>query len=152
VAAVWVRFHSEIQAGAGVGSRAAGKLCLPNGKLRRRDFLYGEEDAQWTLDRMLAQRGVSEAKRGRIDVALTGIAVKLCARDWGVFGHGDRETLTGTVRTTWGWRFGQGAVHEEVVAAEMPAGHGRTPQEMIEAAMAEVATRIATSAEVASPR
>ncbi|WP_311267425.1 hypothetical protein [Sphingobium sp. WCS2017Hpa-17] len=88
-----------------VGPVRAGLLCMPNGKLRGRDFLRSQRDFSLLIQRALSERQAdpSLARLGDLQVDLQRMRVKLCARSWGVFGTGDRKALSGQAEFTFAW-------------------------------------------------
>ncbi len=95
----------DIPIASTVGPLRAGKLCLPNGKVRVRDFVSGQSafgvmvtEAMDDLDS--DRRTRLSALKTPLSVHLVGIKAKLCARDWGAFGFGDRRALAGEAAFT----------------------------------------------------
>jgi hypothetical protein len=88
-----------------VGPVRAGLLCMPNGKLRGRDFLRSHKDFPLLIQRALSERQAdrSLADIGDLKVDWQMLRVKLCARSWGVFGTGDRKALSGQAEFTFAW-------------------------------------------------
>ena len=89
------------------GQRRAGLVCMPNGGFHIRDFISGESAFHELVDQVLNEAKTKAApllaNRTVLSISLISINSKLCARSWGVFGQGDRVSLTGTARMTFDW-------------------------------------------------
>lgn len=81
-----------------VGPVRAGKLCLPNGKLKGSDFVTSPRDLQLLIEEVLAAKQDNQRVRSALEVRLAAMQVKLCARSWGAFGIGRRPNLAGESR------------------------------------------------------
>jgi hypothetical protein len=108
----------DIPIASTVGPLRAGKLCLPNGKVRVRDFVSGQSAfgvmVKEALDGLDSDRRTHlSALNAPVSVHLVGIKAKLCARDWGAFGFGDRRALAGEAAFT----FELGTTHQGAAPA-----------------------------------
>ncbi|HET9628625.1 MAG TPA: hypothetical protein VFP14_03990 [Novosphingobium sp.] len=121
--------------------KAAGLACLPNGKIYLRDFapspLLARDQLADALDRMGA------APLATVAVTLLSLEGKLCARDFGMFGRGDRQSLSGAVTFRFAWSLESGSVHQEAVTVEALRHNGGTPGDLFTRALDELAHRIA---------
>lgn len=82
------------------GPLRAGKLCFPNGKVRVRDFVSGQRAFGVMVTE--AVDGLNSDHKARlsalkspVSVHLVGITAKLCAKNWGGLGFGDKRSLAG---------------------------------------------------------
>lgn len=134
-----------------VGPLRAGQLCMPKGALRGTDLVRDDQEfallVRQALDD-LASRGASSLGDGtapRIDVHLKAVAVKLCARSWGMFGLGDTKSLSGDAEFTFSWRLTGtvGSPNNEKIIVR-PTSKGRMTGPMIlRLALADVLERAA---------
>ncbi|WP_225207831.1 hypothetical protein [Novosphingobium huizhouense] len=87
------------------GARAAGMLCLPNGVVRVVDLVGGDAALEATVRAALARAGETRLRGGGdIEIHLTEVSVKLCARKWGAFGiGGDHGALSGEANYAFRW-------------------------------------------------
>lgn len=93
-----------------VGVVSAGSVCFPAGKLVGSDFVDGKREFSDLLHVALAD--LESTKRSRLPgtlkskfmVNLTGIKTKLCARSYGIWGMGDRKSLSGDAQFTFEWK------------------------------------------------
>ena len=136
-----MRFSPDAQAGH-VG-KGAGLACLPNGKLRLRDFAPSP-----LLARDVLAAALGEGDSGRmpqVAVTLQGLDGKLCARDYGVFGRGDRQGLSGAVTFRYAWTRGGVPLHEEVIRVEAGRREAGTPSDLFSRGLDQLARRIRES-------
>ncbi|NML95386.1 hypothetical protein [Novosphingobium olei] len=98
----------DLPRSAKAGARAAGMLCLPNGAVRVVDLVGRDQALEATVRAALARAGEARLRgRGEIEIHLTDVSVKLCARNWGAFGMGgDHGALSGEARYAFRWRRG----------------------------------------------
>jgi hypothetical protein len=139
-----------------VGPLRAGKLCLPNGKVRVRDFISGQSafgsmvtEAMDDLDS--ARKARLSALKTPVSVHLVGIKAKLCARDWGAFGYGDRRSLAGEAAFTFELgtaQQGSPVVTKHEVALKLKGAEALPPSEILQAALNQL---LATFADEARP-
>ena len=115
------------------GAKRAGLMCLPNGNLRVRDFVYGETDFNGIVSEALAAAQPAAAALvadgTTLSLKLVSIDAKLCARAWGVFWHGDRVSLSGKASMTFDW-----------VMTDMAGSRHETSSVALEIARADAAT------------
>lgn len=124
------------------GKRRAGMLCLPNGKLRVRDFVPSDGDLQLVADRALKYFGPKAAPLiadGVVfEIRLKSINANLCAHSWGVFGLGDRKDLSGKATFTFAWTLTRPQRPREATSDVLLDLHGddaATPVEIMEMAV-----------------
>lgn len=122
--------------------KGAGLACLPNGKLRLRDFAPSPLLARDMLAETLGKAEAEGRAASRLSVTLQGLEGKLCARDYGVFGRGDRQSLSGVVTFNFAWTRGEGAVRQAAVRVEARRHGGETPGDLFGRALDELARRI----------
>lgn len=85
--------------GSIVGTRAAGLLCLPSGRLVLEDFVPDQDAFKEQVDREIAlKRPLFTQPFAISSVVLVRIESKLCAKDYGVFGTGNKRTLYGSAK------------------------------------------------------
>jgi hypothetical protein len=134
-----------------VGSLRAGKLCLPHGKMRVRDFVSGQSAFGVMLSQAVA--GLNTERQTRlsnlsppVSVHLVGISAKLCAKDWGAFGLGDRNSLAGDAAFTFEFSMYRNVARATVqhqVALKLKANDALPPAEILNNALTKLLTRIA---------
>lgn len=137
-AGVLFRIAAEAQA-AHVG-KGAGLACFPNGKLRLRDFAVSPLVARDTLSAALG-----EGEGGHLSavaVTLLGMEGKLCARDYGVFGRGDRQSLSGAVTFRFSWTRPDGATGAAAIRVESDRREAAPPADLFDRALVDLARRI----------
>lgn len=83
-------------------------LCLPNGKLRVRDFVPSDGDLQLVTARALRNYGPKGAPLVAdgvvFEIRLKAINANLCAHSWGFWGIGsNRSELSGKATVTFAW-------------------------------------------------
>jgi len=137
-ASVLFRIAPEAQGGH-VG-KGAGLACFPNGKLRLRDFTASPLVARDTLSAALVQGEAGHPSV--VSVTLLGMEGKLCARDYGVFGRGDRQSLSGAVTFRFGWTQDGGASHTASIRVESDRREAIPPAELFDRALADLAHQI----------
>lgn len=87
---------------ASSGVLSAGTLCLPKGKSHVSDFVTSEvEFRRFAADAYLeVVQGAAGDSAKNLEVKLTGIEAKLCAKGYGMFGLGDRRSHSGKANFT----------------------------------------------------
>ena len=100
----------SLPASAVVGSRRAGNLCFPNGSLRVSDFVRSttefDEMAQSAFSRRSSfQAGRALLNHGAIVITLKSMGARMCAKGYGLWGTGDRQSLSGNVSFQFGWSY-----------------------------------------------
>lgn len=130
-----LRVSPEAQA-AGVAQKA-GMLCLPNGSLRLRDFMPSAEAAQAEL---VAAHPLAE----ELTVTLSGMGGKLCARDYGMFGLGKRQSFTGEVSFRFEWTAAGQPRRAAVITVEAPRREPATAGAIFTTALFRLAGKIAS--------
>ena len=141
----------DIPFSTAVGSLRAGKLCLPHGKMRVRDFVSGQSAFGLMLSQAVAELNSERQTQLSIlsplvSVHLVGISAKLCAKNWGVFGLGDRSSLAGDAAFTFEFsinRNGERAIAQHQVALKLKANDAQPPAEILNNALSELLTKIA---------
>lgn len=136
----------------GVGPVRAGKLCLPKGQLRGRDFVADQHEFG-----LIVRQGIdalapeARARLGAgsdpvVNLRLSAIDVKLCAKSWGAFGFGDTKSLSGNARFVFAWSSleGIGPEHEVEVRLQPQKRDALTPPAMLRGAVAQALERIAS--------
>ena len=129
------------EANAAAVSRAAGLLCLPNGSLHLNDFMPSAEAAHAVLSAALP-RG-DAARQPELIVTLSGIGGKLCARDYGMFGMGKRQSFTGSVSFRFEWSARGQPRRAAVVTVDVPRREPATATAIFTQALALLAGKIA---------
>jgi hypothetical protein len=134
-----------------VGPLRAGKLCFPNGKLRVRDFVSGQSAFGVMVTE--AVDGLESNRKARllasktpVSIHLTEIKAKLCARDWGAFGYGDRRSLAGEAAFTFELgtvRQGSPVVTKHEVALKLKGAEALPPPEILQAALVQLLNTVA---------
>lgn len=124
------------------GARRAGLMCLPNATLRVRDFVFGGSDFNGIVSAALAAAQPAAAALvsdgTTVSIKLVSIDAKLCARNWGVFGRGDRVSLSGKARVTFDWTVtgAAGSKHETSdVAVEIARSDPAPPDQILRKAV-----------------
>lgn len=93
-----------------VGIVGAGLACLPAAKLVGSDFVDDKGEFADLLRSALANLEVAKrsklpgALNSRLQIGLTGMKTKLCARSYGIWGMGDRKSLSGNAQFTFEWK------------------------------------------------
>lgn len=118
-----------------VGPVRAGKLCLPNGKLKGSDFLTSPRDLQLLIEEVLAARPTDERVRPVSEVRLTALQVKLCARSWGAFGIGRRPNLAGESRFSFELVGPDGTMTPVPVTITLDGKSAMTPGQIVQEAV-----------------
>lgn len=133
----------------GAGKRRAGLLCLPNGKLRVRDFASSAIAFRATVAQALDDRKSAYpalvANGTALSVSLVLINANLCARSWGAFGRGDRISLSGTTSVTFEWTFKRALVEHhatEQVTLIVPHDDAVAPEEILLRAVGQLVDKI----------
>lgn len=88
------------------GSMKAGKLCLPSGVLRVSDFVASDR-AFWSITEQAIHGNPNASdflKQSSIDLKLAAIDASLCAKNYGMFGLGDRRSFSGRATFKFTWR------------------------------------------------
>lgn len=101
-----------------VGSVRAGTLCLPKGSMSRAEIYLDEREFSGMLADAIERQGLegysSDLHVPKIlKVELHNITVRLCAKNWGVFGLGDRESLSGNAQFYFAWQGTESAAEME---------------------------------------
>lgn len=127
------------------GQRRAGLMCFPNGALRIKDFVPAEGDFQLAADRALRDLGASATPLRAAGVTFTlhlkAVKASLCARSWGVFGRGDRSSLSGTATVTFAWSLARPQHPREATAdvlIDVARDQAATPVEILRRAVTRV--------------
>jgi hypothetical protein len=136
---------------AAVGPLRAGKLCLPNGKVRVRDFVSSQSAfAAMVTDALAALAADRKARLSAlgppVSVHLVGISAKLCAKEWGAFAFGDRKSLSGDAAFAFEWgaaRLGAVSLTRHQVVLKLKGGQALPPPEILNAAVTQLLTEIA---------
>lgn len=89
-----------------VGSLKAGKLCFPSSVLRVSDFVTSNRELRIIFEDALLSKARPVAGPGlkRVEFAIAGIDARLCAKNFGMLGLGDRQALTGRTTIELMWR------------------------------------------------
>jgi hypothetical protein len=72
-------------------------MCLPNGRVGFPELVPSPVEAAQAFSSALARRFGDESRGPVIVATLEGYEGRLCARRYGVFGRGDRQSLSGKV-------------------------------------------------------
>jgi hypothetical protein len=144
--------HATYTAGASVGVRKAGLLCLPNGAIQWRDL--AARDERWVLqliDDALAQNGLSIDRSGGVRPSVVGIrgeikriGFRLCARRWAL---GDGSMLDGDGALQIEWRVvengGSPRLHSSTVGHHIDRAHPVTAADLYEMLLTDAGTDLA---------
>ena len=93
-----------------VGPLRAGRLCLPRAAVSGVDFVTDSGQFALLVRQALDVRATNGKKRlgdgasVKVDLTLTALSAKLCAKSWGVMGFGDTKSLSGVSNFTFMWR------------------------------------------------
>jgi len=125
------------------GKRRAGMLCLPNGKLRVRDFVTSDDELQLVAQRALRHSGTKGAPLVAdgvvFEIHLKSINANLCAHSWGFWGIGsNRSELSGKATVTFAWTLTRPQRPREATSDVLLDLHGddaATPVEIMEMAV-----------------
>lgn len=125
------------------GKRRAGMLCLPNGKLRVRDFVPSDDDLQRVAERALrdyGHKGAALTADGvTFEIHLKSINASLCAHSWGFWGIGsNRSELSGKATVTFKWSLARPGNPREAtsdILLELRRDDAATPVEIMEMAV-----------------
>lgn len=88
-----------------VGTQSAGWACLPSGTLHARDFASDDDLVGWleAADNGRAGDKPLTDMYSELHVTLQSIKAKLCAKSYGMFGLGDKRSLSGTAEFGFDW-------------------------------------------------
>lgn len=93
----------------GAGILSGGLVCIPSGRLHVSDFVRSEAEFRSLVDEALqADQNLSQGvtlDRPRISITLKAVNAKLCARGYGVWGMGDRRSLSGKSKFLFDWTY-----------------------------------------------
>jgi len=76
----------QIEKGVAVGSKSAGWICIPSGKLHLEDFVDDRREFQSIVEDAIRRR--SSFAKYDMKIELLSISSNLCARNYGMFGLG----------------------------------------------------------------
>lgn len=108
-----------------VGPVRAGLMCLPNSKLRGRDFVRSQKDLTLLVQQVASEQEADGHRLNDVEINFKGLSVKLCAKSWGVFGTGDRQDLSGEANFVFDWSGGSPPVTgPRTVRLEIKVGKG----------------------------
>ncbi len=140
----------DIPFATAVGPLRAGKLCLPNGKVRVRDFVASQSAfAAMVTDaadsRPADRNARPSTKSPPVAVRLVGITAKLCAKDWGAFSFGDRRSLSGDAAFT--FEVGSGGVGADSavthqIVLKLKGSQALPPADILNAALIQLLAEI----------
>jgi hypothetical protein len=145
--------NARAEAGAGIAK--AGMLCLPSGRLHVSDFVEDPDD--FVSQARAAFSPVStELRPGRavpartLRVSLEGVAASLCARKFGVFGRGDRQSMSGSADFHFTWSIaGPGsavvATRAEIVHLDIRKEEAKPTGRLLAQALVVLARRVAAA-------
>lgn len=85
-----------VDQGATVGIRSTGLVCIPTSRLVLEDFVPDQEAFKERVAKELSLMNSADAVHTTIkSIRLVKIEAKLCAKRYGVFGTGDKRSLSG---------------------------------------------------------
>lgn len=89
------------------GVVSAGLACFPSGRLRIADFVRSESAFRDAVRDAFSGDPNAPRLNGKatISVALKSIDARLCARGYGVFGMGDRRSMSGESKFAFDWTY-----------------------------------------------
>lgn len=113
----------NVRANAVAGTMKAGTLCLPSGRLHVSDFIAGDDEFKSQVQRALAAANSEllierHLSGGTLKIYLEGVEASLCARKYGMFGMGDRQSMSGGADFHFAWSVGRTGPVAVVTRAE----------------------------------
>lgn len=127
----------------GVGSLSAGKLCLPKGRLRTRDFVASGDAFQLLLNESAQALGNRDRLRSSA-ISLTAIDARLCAKGWGAFGTGDTQALSGKAAFRFEWvPTGSDARQSRLIDIAFDGKGARPPEDYLREAVRRLLMQLA---------
>lgn len=140
------------RAGAGAGIAKAGTLCLPSGRLHVGDFVEDAEDftsqVRAAFNAANIEQPINQAVPSRmLKVSLEGIAASLCARKFGVFGRGDRQSMSGSADFHFTWSLSTpgsvaAASRAETVHLDVRKNEAKPTEQLLADALTVLARRV----------
>ena len=126
----------ELPFDARAGSMKAGKLCFPSGVLRVFDFVSSDRELREITEQAVrANLSASEGSNlPNLELKLTAIDASLCAKNYGMFGLGDRRSFSGRTTIKFMWRMagtGSGAWNTKVVALKFGGKNPRRLEDLV---------------------
>ena len=99
----------EVPLSNGAGIVSGGLACFPSGRLHISDFVRSEGEFRELVNEAFqadqnSPRG-SIIDRTQVSISLKAVNAKLCARGYGVFGMGDRRSLSGNSKFVFDWTY-----------------------------------------------
>ncbi len=101
-----------------VGGVSAGWACLPSGRLHARDFVDDDADMADIINSLMTEKAenrrmeaVEASAYSSLRIDLVQIKAKLCAKSYGVFGLGDKKSMSGKSQFTFNWEIVDGMYH-----------------------------------------
>lgn len=93
-----------------IGTASAGWACLPSGTLHIHDFVTDDAEMKRVLQEIWQEKysdsdqsAASANILKKLSITLTSAHTKLCAKSYGVFGLGNRSSLSGRAEFTFSW-------------------------------------------------
>lgn len=140
-----------VNAHANAGIMKAGTLCLPSGRLHVSDFIAGNDFKSQVQQALALPNGELRTEPPQssrmLKIDLEGVEASLCARKYGMFGLGDRQSMSGAADFHFAWsagRTGSAAVvtRSETIHLEVRKNEAKPAVQFLSDALNVLARRI----------
>lgn len=140
----------ELPFDARAGLMKAGKLCLPSGVLRVSDFVSSDRELRAITEQAIRENPNASkySEQSNVEIKLTAIDASLCAKSYGMFGLGDRRSLSGRTTFKFLWRTAgaaSGAWNEKTVDLKFDGKNPRRLEDLVPEAVNAVVQDAAAS-------